>query len=74
LAIEFIHSANVLYRDLKPDNVLLDKDGHCKLIDFGLSKEIYGDKDLAKSFCGSPAYLAPEMLNTKGVNKPSDVY
>jgi serum/glucocorticoid-regulated kinase 2 len=48
---------------LKPENILLDKDGHIKLADFGLSKEGVGDSDKTRSFCGSPAYLSPEMLS-----------
>ena len=63
LAIEHIHSKNVVYRDLKPENILLDQDGHIKLADFGLSKDGIKDSDKTKSFCGSPAYLSPEMLN-----------
>lgn len=74
LAIEYIHSLNVVYRDLKPENILIDGDGHCRLADFGLAKENIGEKDFAKSFCGSPAYLPPEMLNSKGVSKAADIY
>ena len=74
LAIEYIHSLNVVYRDLKPENILIDEHGHCRLADFGLAKENIGEKDMAKSFCGSPAYLAPEMLNSKGVSKAADIY
>jgi len=74
LAIEYIHSLNVVYRDLKPENILIDHDGHCRLADFGLAKENIGEKDFAKSFCGSPAYLPPEMLHSKGVSKAADIY
>ena len=74
LAIEYIHGLDVIYRDLKPENILIDKDGHCRLADFGLAKENIGEKDFAKSFCGSPAYLPPEMLHSKGVSKAADIY
>jgi len=74
LAIEYIHKLNVVYRDLKPENILIDAEGHCRLADFGLAKENIGERDFAKSFCGSPAYLPPEMLNSKGVSKAADIY
>ena len=75
LAIEYIHSLNVVYRDLKPENILVGSDGHIKLADFGLAKEGIGKgNSKAKSFCGSPAYLPPEMLGESGVGKPADIY
>ena len=74
LALENLHKQNIIYRDLKPDNVVLCDDGHCKLTDFGLSKEGVFEGDAAKSFCGSIAYLAPEMLQKKGHGKAVDWY
>lgn len=76
LAMQHVHERNVLYRDLKPENILIDKDGHIKLADFGLAKQAKsGGRDaIAQSFCGSPAYLAPEMLNKVGVSQSGDVY
>lgn len=57
---------NILYRNLKPENILINHDGHLKLADFGLSKENVKEFEIAKSFCGSPAYLSPEILLGKG--------
>lgn len=59
---------------MKPENILINADGHIKLADFGLSKENVGDQDLSKTFCGSPAYLAPEMVRKKGITKSADIY
>ena len=74
IAIEYLHSLNVLYRDLKPENILIDKNLHIKLIDFGLSKESIRNDALSRSFCGTPAYLSPEMLSRNGVSKKADIY
>jgi serine/threonine protein kinase len=74
LAIQYLHKREIIFRDLKPDNIVIDKDGHCKLTDFGLSKEGIDDNYSAKSFCGSLAYLAPEMLERKGHGKSVDWY
>ena len=72
--MEDVHKRDIIFRDLKPDNVVLDEQGHCKLTDFGLSKEGVADNAYAQSFCGSIAYLAPEMLKKKGHGKAVDWY
>jgi len=57
-----LHSCNFIYRDLKPENILMDEDGHVCLTDFGLSKDVDPDNPEATTFCGTPEYLAPEIL------------
>mmetsp|Transcript_31979 Transcript_31979/g.55121 ORF Transcript_31979/g.55121 Transcript_31979/m.55121 type:complete len:678 (+) Transcript_31979:70-2103(+) len=74
LAIEELHRHNIIYRDLKPDNVVLDEEGHAHLTDFGLAKEGIKMQDTTKSFCGSIAYLAPEMLKRAGHSQAIDWY
>jgi len=72
LAIGFLHEHDVIYRDLKPENCLLDMRGDLCLIDFGLSKEGVRDNDTATSFCGSLQYMAPEILKGRSYGKPVD--
>ncbi|XP_021946970.1 cAMP-dependent protein kinase catalytic subunit PRKX [Folsomia candida] len=69
LALEYLHSKSVVYRDLKPENVLIDRDGHLKLTDFGFAKFL---KNRTWTLCGTPEYLAPEIIQSKGHNKAVD--
>lgn len=63
LALEYIHDAGYCYRDLKPENVMLDEEGHCKIVDFGFARAPDSDSGLMKTNVGTPAYLSPEQLN-----------
>jgi serine/threonine protein kinase len=74
VAIEFLHDMDVLYRDLKPENLLIGNDYHLLLSDFGLAKTEIGPKDFTESFCGSPLYVSPEMLVHGKANRMSDIY
>jgi len=59
----YMHSKNIIYRDLKPENLVLDAKGYLKITDFGFAKEI---TDRTYTFCGTPDYLAPEVIGGKG--------
>ena len=71
LALEYLHSREIVYRDLKPENVLIDADGYIKITDFGLSRQNLKKND-AKSICGTPEYLAPEIILKMGYGKGVD--
>ncbi|CAR23982.1 cAMP-dependent protein kinase type 3 [Lachancea thermotolerans] len=69
LALEYLHAHEIIYRDLKPENVLLDKNGHVKITDFGFAKYV---PDVTFTLCGTPDYIAPEVVSTKPYNKSVD--
>ncbi|CCH46391.1 Serine/threonine-protein kinase [Wickerhamomyces ciferrii] len=72
IALECLHSFNIIYRDLKPENILLDYKGHIALCDFGLCKLNMKNDDKTSTFCGTPEYLAPELLLGQGYTKNVD--
>ena len=75
LAYGYLHQLNVVFRDLKPENLLLDAEGHLHLADFGLSKQVSSHEQSLHTFCGTPYYLAPEIVQvskTRGYGKAVD--
>ncbi|KAJ3124271.1 hypothetical protein HK098_001281 [Nowakowskiella sp. JEL0407] len=71
-ALECLHEFNIIYRDLKPENILLDYTGHIALCDFGLCKLNMKEGNKTNTFCGTPEYLAPELLLGQGYTKVVD--
>jgi protein kinase A len=69
LAIEHLHANDIAYRDLKPENILIDHRGHVKLTDFGFAKRV---PDMTWTVCGTPDYLAPEIIRSQGYTKAVD--
>merc|ERR1740117_956945 len=69
MAFEYLHNLDIVHRDLKPENMLIDYRGHCKLTDFGFAKRI---EHATYTMCGTPEYLAPEIIANKGYTRAVD--
>jgi serine/threonine protein kinase len=74
LGLEYLHARNIVHRDLKVENILLDEEGHVRLTDFGVSKVVKDETDKFTSVVGTSEYMAPELILKEGYSKPFDFY
>lgn len=73
-AVLYIHSCDLIHRDIKPDNLLIGKDGKVKVVDFGLAFDATGKSKLSHDIAGTLRYLAPEVISGVGQSKKSDIW
>lgn len=72
--LQYLYTQNIVHRDIKPQNILVSNDKILKIIDFGLSKNININNEIMDTICGSPMYMAPEIIKTKNYTIKSDIW
>jgi cGMP-dependent protein kinase len=74
LSLEYLHSNLIIYRDLKPENMIVDQDGYLKLIDMGTAKLLSHSNQRTSTVIGTPHYMAPEIIQGKGYSFAADLW